>query len=102
MAQKPSGMHVEDIKAPLRKKYGSLAALSRHLGKNPNLVSTTISQPGHSVLMEREIAAILGKRPYEVWGPGRFHVDGSPVRTRVDRTPTCPLPDAHRQNGAAA
>lgn len=102
MAQKPSGMHVEDIKAALRKKYGSLAALSRYMGKNPNLVSTTISQPGHSVLMEREIATILGKTPYEVWGRDRFHADGSPVRTRVDRTPTCSLVDAHRQNGAAA
>ncbi|MFT9091542.1 MAG: helix-turn-helix domain-containing protein [Gluconacetobacter sp.] len=101
MARKPIGMHVEDIKAALRKKFGTLAALSRHLGVHPNTVSITINQPGHSVPMERKICDILGHDPHEVW-PDRFHPDGSPVRTRVDRTPTALRGEEHRANGVAA
>lgn len=102
MAQKHHGMHVEDIKAVLRKHFGTLAAFSRSLGKNPNAASMTLSTPGYSVPTEIEIAKVVGRPPYEVWGAKRFHSDGNPVRFRVDRTPIALPCDAHRQNGVAA
>ncbi|MBL7232088.1 helix-turn-helix domain-containing protein [Komagataeibacter oboediens] len=101
MAQKPQGLHPEDIKSRIRKKFGTLSALGVHLKRSPNTISNAIYQPGYSVPLERQIADAIGMEPYEVF-PDRFHNDGSPVRVRADRTPTCPLPDAHRQNGAAA
>ncbi len=101
MARKPSGMHVEDIKASLRKKWGSLAALSRHLGRNPNAVTQTLATPGYSVPIEIAIANELERNPHEVW-PDRFHLDGSPVSVRVDRTPTALRGADQRANGVAA
>jgi len=101
MARKPSGMHAEDIKADLRKKWGSLSALSRHFGKNPNIVTQVISTPGYSVPMEIAIAAELGIPPHEVW-PDRFHSDGTPIPMRVDRTPTRSAAQMQRANGVAA
>ena len=101
MARKPSGMHVEDIKASLRKKWGSLSMLSRHLGRNRNAITQTLAAPGYSVPLEREIAEQLGCAPHEVW-PDRFHSDGTPVSLRADRTPTALPCGAHRQNEVAA
>lgn len=101
MARKPLGMHVEDIKASLRKKWGSLSALSRHLGRNSNAVTQVLATPGYSVPLEREIAKQIGREPYDVW-PDRYHVDGTPVSFRADRTPTALPCAAHRQNEVAA
>lgn len=101
MARKPVGMHIEDIKADLRKQFGTLVAVSRHFGLNPNAVSVVLSQPGHSIPTERKIADLLGRQPYEVW-PDRYHADGSPVSLRVDRTPTRSDAVDLRRNGAAA
>ncbi|WP_240161353.1 helix-turn-helix domain-containing protein [Gluconacetobacter azotocaptans] len=94
-------MHVEDIKAELRKRFGSLVRLSRSLGKNPNMVTCVLSTPGHSVPVEREIAKLLNREPHEVW-PDRYHPDGTPISNRVDRTPSQALPVLHRANGVAA
>lgn len=101
MARKPVGMHVEDIRAALRKKFGTMAALSRHLGRHPNTVSTVISQPGHSITMEREIAKELGRDPYEIW-PDRYHPDGTPLSTRAARIATAHLGADQRANEVAA
>lgn len=76
MARKPSGMHVEDIKAAIRKKWVTLAALSRHLGKNANAVTQTLATPGYSVPTELAIAKELGREPQEIW-PDRFEHDGT-------------------------
>ncbi|GAJ30218.1 helix-turn-helix domain-containing protein [Acidomonas methanolica] len=105
MAQKPRemhpGMHVEDIRAVLRKKWGTLRALSIHLGRNPNAVTQTLSTPGYSVPVELAIAEELGMSPHEVW-PARFHPDGTPVSLRVDRTPTAAIAVDHRRKEVAA
>jgi Ner family transcriptional regulator len=101
MARKPLGMHVEDVKASLRKKWGSLSALSRHLGRNSNAITQALAQPGYSVPLEREIAKQIGREPHEVW-PDRFHTDGTPVSFRADRTPTAMPCSTHRQNEVAA
>ncbi|KAB8125249.1 transcriptional regulator [Komagataeibacter medellinensis] len=101
MAQKPCGMHVEDIKAALRQQYGSLVSISQQLGLNPNAISATLSRPGYSVKTERRIAQLLGMKPHELF-PDRFHVDGSPISYVVDRKPTRRIPASLRQNGVAA
>ena len=101
MARKPSGLHVEDVKASLRKKWGSLSVLSRHLGRNRNAITQTLANPGYSVPLERAIAEQLGREPHEVW-PDRFHADGTPFSFRVDRTPTAMPCSTHRQNEVAA
>lgn len=101
MARKPSGMHVEDIKAELRKKWGTLAALSRHLGKNANAVTQTLATPGYSVPTELAIAQELNRKPFEVW-PDRFEHDGTPVSFRVDRIPSRSADADLRRNGVAA
>lgn len=101
MARKPLGMHVEDIKSSLRKKWGSLSALSKHLGKNQNAVTQTIATPGYSVPLEQAIADELGREPRDIW-PDRYHLDGSPISFRAERTPTVLTCAAHRQNEVAA
>lgn len=101
MARKPVGMHIEDIKAELRKQFGSLVAVSRYFGLNSNAVSTVLSQPGHSIPTERKIAKLLGRDPYEVW-PDRYHADGTPVSFRVDRIPSRSADVDLRRNGVAA
>ncbi|MFT8664018.1 MAG: helix-turn-helix domain-containing protein [Acetobacter orientalis] len=94
-------MHVEDIKSSLRKKWGSLSALSRHRGKNQNAATQTIATPGYSVPLEQAIADELGREPRDIW-PNRYHFDGSPISFRAERTPTVLTCAAHRQNEVTA
>lgn len=101
MAQKPMGMHLEDIKAALRKMYGSLAAFSVLIGRDSRAVSKTISTHGYSVPIEREIAKALKRKPQDIW-PQRYHHDGSPVSLTAARIPTALRGSAHRQNEVAA
>ncbi|MBR0559532.1 helix-turn-helix domain-containing protein [Neokomagataea anthophila] len=101
MARKPSGMHVEDIKASLRKKWGTLTALSRHLGRNPNVVTQALATPGYSVPVERAIAEELGRAPQDVW-PDRFDHNGEPLSLRVERITSASISSDHRRNGVAA
>lgn len=101
MARKPAGMHPEDIRAALRKKFGTMAALSRHLDRHPNTISTVISQPGHSITMEKKICELLEMTPFEVF-PERYHADGTPISTRLARTSTGLRDDILRRNGVAA
>ncbi|GBQ25032.1 putative transcriptional regulator [Gluconacetobacter sacchari DSM 12717] len=100
MAQKPRGLHPEEIKARLRILYGSLAAFSVLIGRGVAAVSKVIATPGYSVPIEREIAKALGMKPEEVW-PDRYHEDGTPVSFTVDRTPTA-LPRADQRAKAVA
>jgi len=94
-------MHAEDIRAAIRKKYGTMAALSRELGKHPNTVATVISQPGHSMIVERKICEALGFEPHVVF-PDRYQYDGAPVSTRMARTNTALRAVDLRRNGATA
>lgn len=93
--------HIEDIKAELRKRHGSLAALSRLWGLNPRAISVALAQPGHSRATEKRVAAALEVLPHELW-PTRWSSDGSPISQRVDRTPTRSRKDALRAKRSAA
>jgi len=94
-------MHAEDIKAALRKKWGTLSAFSRHIGKNPNAATQTIATPGYSVPTELAIAKELNKLPHDIW-PDRFHYDGSPVSFRAERIINPERIADLRRNGVAA
>ncbi len=75
--ERARGMHAEDIKAALRKKWGTLEAFSAHLGRCRGAVSLAITYPGYSVPVEKEVAADLGLQPRDVW-PDRYQPDGTP------------------------
>ena len=96
-----SGMDVEDIKTELRKIYGPLVHISTQLGLNRNAVSLTLRNSDYSIPTERKIAELLGKTPYEVWGPERFHHDGTPVE-RCERRETRAVPAHLRKRQVAA
>ncbi|MEW9272949.1 helix-turn-helix domain-containing protein [Gluconobacter oxydans] len=102
MAQKPCGMHPEEIKSQLRQRYGTLQAVSEQLGLSRNAISNTISRPGYSVRNEGIIARLLEKTVIEVWGGERYHANGTPVSQVADRTPTSRVPADLRRNGVAA
>ncbi|MFT9018005.1 helix-turn-helix domain-containing protein [Acetobacter malorum] len=101
MARKPDGLHPEDIKSRIRKKFGSMAEFARRNKRNPNTISNAIFTPGYSTRIERMIAEELGMTPQSIW-PDRYHMDGTSVSFRDDRTPTALTGSAHRQNEVAA
>lgn len=101
MAQKPRGMHPEDIKACICKKYGTLSAFSVAHGRAPASASNTIRQPSYSHPMAQIIAEEMSKKPYDVW-PDFYHPDGTPVPFRIGRSATALPCSAHRQNEVAA
>lgn len=101
MARKPCGMHPEDIKAEIRKRYGSLSSVSEQIGMGKNAISNIISRPDYSIAGEKKVAELLELDPYEVW-PDRYHADGTPVSRVADRTPTRKVPADLRAKGAAA
>lgn len=101
MAQKPRGVHPEDIKACICKKYGTLSAFAVMHGRNPNTVSNAIRQPGYSRPLEKLIAEEMGMKPYDIW-PDWYHSDGTPAPYRNGRTSTVLPRRTHRQNGVAA
>lgn len=98
MAQTPPGWHREDIKAELRKRYGSLRALCRTWGLNRDAISNALHDPAHSVPTEMRIALALGVRPQVLWPdrwdasgnalprPGRQHRRSMPVASDSQKT----------------
>ena len=93
--------HVEDIKSELRKRYGSLSALSRLWGMNPRAISGALSKPGTSRILEQRIAAAIEQPLHVIW-PDRWASDGSPISFRVDRSPSRTKADALRAKARAA
>lgn len=79
-----TGWHHEDIKAEVRKRFGSLAALSARLGVTRQAISGVLVNPQASITLEKRIAAELGVPPFAIW-PTRWRMDGSPV-ARADRS----------------
>lgn len=71
MPQQPPGWHPEDIKAALRKRYGSLEHLCRTWGLNRCAISNALRDASHSVPTEMRIALALGMRPQVLW-PDRW------------------------------
>lgn len=95
----PQGWHTEDIKAALRKQFGSLSALSVAWGLHPSAVSGAINGRKRSVPVERRIAKALRRTPHTLW-PDRWSPSGSPLPRGADHTRTGqPL---HRQIEEAA
>ena len=84
MTQKCTDWHPEDVRAEIRKRFGTMAALGRLLGVSKTAVPNTINQPGYSVKMEARLAEVLGKKAPEIW-PSRYHRDGSPISFRAER-----------------
>jgi Ner family transcriptional regulator len=98
-------LHPEDLKAEIRKRYGSLATLARYLGCSRSTLSAVIRSPGKSAPLERKIARALHKPPQEIW-PGRWTLDGLPAalvdgRQRT-RKPARQAGPKQREKGAAA
>ena len=86
MARAGQVWHHEDIKAALRKRYGTLAAMSRMLGYTSRHVANTLLQQGHSVKTEQAIAKALRVEAWKLW-PDRWGTDGVPLpRTWGKRT----------------
>jgi Ner family transcriptional regulator len=80
--QKPA-LHPENIKAELRKQYGSLDAF----GKIHRLSGQSISQAittGCSIRVEMLIAKALRMHPHVIW-PSRWTGDGKPYFRRGDK-----------------
>ncbi|MEM8804461.1 MAG: helix-turn-helix domain-containing protein [Cyanobacteria bacterium P01_G01_bin.38] len=63
-------MHVEDIKAALRKQGWTLASIARELEIGPSAVSHALSRQ-RSRRIERFIASKVGLSPHEIW-PQRY------------------------------
>jgi Ner family transcriptional regulator len=78
MAHISAGWHLEDIKSEIRKRHGSLRALSIAWGYNRNAVSKALTDARYSTTLEGRIAGALGVEPHVLW-PNRWAADGSPV-----------------------
>lgn len=77
------GWHHEDVKAELRKRYGSMAAFAKEIGLSRQGIWSALANPLASIRTERLIAGALGVPPNAIW-PTRWQVDGKPV-SRKDR-----------------
>jgi len=95
--------HREDIKAELRKRHGSLSALSRAWSYHPHCISNALARHGYSPEVERRIAQALDTSPHALW-PERWTPRGQPIPApKPDgRKATPAQPPAHRQIRKAA
>ncbi len=101
MAKPTTGIHREDLKAMLRKRYGSLDALSRSWGYHRMCVSNAIRDSYYSVPLERRIAEALNLHPHEIW-PDRFSADGEalPRRRSVPSSRRTPSETSQKRRAA--
>lgn len=78
----PPDMHHEFIKAAIRQKGGSLAALAAHekqAGRTISAQALSLALSGRvSARCEQIIADFLEKHPKEIW-PSRYRADGSRI-----------------------
>jgi Ner family transcriptional regulator len=79
-----SPLHAEDIKAMLRKKYGSLTAVGERLGLGLTSVSGAIIDPLCSQKLEKQLAELLELPPQSLW-PDRWTAYGEPIPRAVRR-----------------
>jgi Ner family transcriptional regulator len=102
MAQiRPNGMHREDIKAALRKKHGTLAALAKSWGLAQCAITDTLRDPVASTRVERMIANALGMKVQDIW-PDRWDQQGTPLPRSSKTKNTRNDPAASSQNREAA
>lgn len=85
-------MHREDIKAAIRKRHSTLAAIARANGLDPSTLSKSLVQAVPAG--ERAIARFLGMSLHSLW-PDRYALDGTPLRSRQDTIANSAL--RHRQ-----
>lgn len=78
MDQSATGWHPEEIKAAIRKQYGSLSELARRWNVHRTLLSHALRQTSASAPTERLIAAAIGKAPHVLW-PERWNAAGEPL-----------------------
>lgn len=64
-------MHPEDIKAAIRKKGSSQAAIARELGITPTTVNLVIYGRSTSRRVAKKIAAVSGLQTNQLW-PGKY------------------------------
>ena len=93
--------HPERVKAELRIRSGSLAALAGRWGVSRAHVALVVRQPGASIRIEQLIAAELGMTPYAIW-PDRWNAADEPLpRAELLKTGASRLP-RHPQKREAA
>lgn len=95
MGTRPEGWHAEDIKAALRKKHRSMAALARAWGLHPNTIPVVLQPGSRMPRVEELIARELGETPHTLW-PDRWTPEGErrPVPIAGDHNRARPI--AHR------
>lgn len=76
--------HPEDIKALLRKRFGSLTAVAALLNVRLASVSGALKSPLDSQKLEKRIAALLEMPPQSLW-PDRWTAYGQPIPRAVRR-----------------
>ena len=92
--------HREDIKAELRKRFGSVVKLSAEWGYARSAISHVLTTPCFSMPLERRIAAALGVPLHTLW-PDRWTPEGAPL-PRSGKGSSAALVSPHRQRGKAA
>ena len=70
----PQDWHPEDIKAAVRKRGTTLAAIGRRMGKRRNAVGQALDKPRKAA--EIAIAEVLDVHPKVIW-PSRYNADGT-------------------------
>lgn len=75
MARRAKVWHLEDIKAALRKRYGTLRRLSVAWGYHHGAITKVLTDPRYSEVLERRIASALHAKPHVLW-PDRWDADG--------------------------
>jgi len=73
--------HAENIKAELRKRFGTLRNFAEKINVSPQSISGAISTPNGSSLIELIIARELGVSAHALW-PDRWTAD----HKKIDRS----------------
>lgn len=76
-----SDWHPEDIKAALRKRGMTLAALARTAGFSKQVLSMCLGGRA-SERGDKIIAKALGLKPHQIW-PSRYRANGERLRFRA-------------------
>lgn len=77
-------MHPEDIKAAIRKRGGTLAALARSAGVSTQALSAALATRS-SARLEIFVAKFLGTPPHQIW-PSRYNNAGARILFTTAKT----------------
>ena len=100
MADNPKIWDKEDIKAAIRKRVKSLAALSLKWGFSESAISKALTTPCPNV--EKRIARFLGVDRRELW-PDRYDAKGNSIRVQhAPKQDTAPANTRNNQYEEAA